>query len=93
MKKIFLSHSSQNKDYVKIVADKFGKDIAVYDEYSFECGMKTFDEILKNLNNSQLFVIFLSSAALDSEWVKKELSISYDYLQKDKILHFRHQRL
>ena len=85
MKKIFLSQSSQNKDYVKIVADKFGKDIAVYDEYSFECGMKTFDEILKNLNNSQLFVIFLSSAALDSEWVKKELSISYDYLQKDKI--------
>lgn len=78
MNKVFLSHSSSDKEYVEYIADKFGKDIAIYDNYSFEYGLKTFDEILKSLDVTDLFVIFISNAALESEWVKKELAISHD---------------
>jgi len=71
---IFLSHSSKDKGgYVKSVAHKLGAR-AIYDEYTFENGMKTFDEIIRHMSNSDLFVIFLSDSALNSQWVKTELS-------------------
>lgn len=85
MNKVFLSHSSSDKEYVEYIADKFGKDIAIYDNYFFEYGLKTFDEILKSLDVTDLFVIFISNAALESEWVKKELAISHDLLKNDKL--------
>lgn len=85
MNRIFLSHSSVDKDYVEYIADKFGKDIAMYDKFSFESGLGTFEEILRGLDSSDIFVIFLSCAALESEWVKKELNISNDLLNKDKL--------
>lgn len=74
MIKCFLSHSSADKDsYVKIVADKIGKQFVEYDEYTFEEGMKPLDEIIKRLNESQLFVIFLSNTSLNSKWVQQEI--------------------
>ncbi|MBR4800617.1 MAG: TIR domain-containing protein [Clostridia bacterium] len=85
MSRVFLSHSSKDKSYVEYIANKFGKDTAFYDKYSFECGMRTFSAVLESLNNSDLFVIFLSNNALESEWVKKELNIAYDLIQKEKI--------
>lgn len=85
MNKVFLSHSSHDKLYVEYIATKFGKDIAIYDSFSFESGLKTLDEILNNLDSTDIFVIFLSNAALESEWVKKELSVSNELKQKDKI--------
>ena len=57
---VFLSHSSKDKEhFVKKVAEKLGVR-AMYDEFTFESGMNTFDEILKHMNKSDLFVIFLS---------------------------------
>ncbi|OKZ68917.1 MAG: hypothetical protein BHV87_15045 [Clostridiales bacterium 36_14] len=85
MNKIFLSHSSHDKQYVEYIATKLGKDIAIYDTFSFESGLKTFDEILKELDVTDLFVIFLSNSALESEWVKKELNISNELKQKEKL--------
>lgn len=85
MNRVFLSHSSHDKFYVEYVAKKFGKDIAVYDKYSFESGLKAFDEIIKGVDSTDLFVIFLSNNALESEWVKKELNISNELLQSDKL--------
>ena len=85
MSRVFLSHSSTNKDYVKYIADKLGKDIAFYDEFSFEAGCKTFNEILKSLNESDMFVIFLSEDALKSEWVLKELDLSRELLKSNKL--------
>jgi len=74
MIKVFLSHSSKDKEnYVKNVANWLGKDNIVYDEFTFEEGEKTLDEIVKGLNKSSLFVVFLSENSLDSDWVKKEI--------------------
>lgn len=75
MIKCFLSHSNNDKkSYVSKVASILGPGIAEYDAYTFEAGMKTLDEIITSMKKSQLFVIFLSNSALDSEWVKTELT-------------------
>ncbi len=76
--KLFLSHSSSDKDlFAKKIADSLG-NFVIYDEYTFEEGMKTFDEIKIHLeNNTNLFVILLSDKALNSKWVQEELSIAY----------------
>ena len=61
----FLSHSSKDKTrYVSLLAEKFG-DRAIYDAYTFEAGMKTIEEIFKNLRRTDLFVLLISDAALE----------------------------
>ena len=85
MAKVFLSHSSFDKEYVEQIANKFGKDKAVYDKFSFETGEKTFEQILAALNNTDLFVIFLSDKALESKWVKEELNIAIENVNLGKI--------
>ncbi|VWC34658.1 toll/interleukin-1 receptor domain-containing protein [Burkholderia lata] len=75
MIKCFLSHSSKDKDaYVRVVAQKLPKEVKVFDEATFEAGMDTAEEIARGLDESTLFVIFLSNSALNSEWVQDELA-------------------
>lgn len=77
---IFLSHSSKDKEsYVKYVADKLGGR-AIYDAYTFEAGMITFNEIKKHMSKTDLFVIFISNSALNSDWVQHELKIADENL-------------
>ncbi len=81
----FLSHSSADKSgYVAILAEKFG-DRAIYDAYTFEAGMKTVDEIMKNLERTDLFVLLISDTALDSEWVQTEIVNSKRLLESGKV--------
>lgn len=75
MIKAFLSHSSKDKEsYVEKVASSLGKDNIIYDAFTFEEGERPLDEIIKGLDRTSLFVIFLSESSLQSEWVKKEIS-------------------
>ena len=84
----FLSHSSTDKSgYVAILADKFG-DRAIYDAYTFEAGMRTVDEILKNLKRTDLFVLLISDAALNSKWVQDEITDSKRLLDAGQIKQF-----
>lgn len=85
MGRAFLSHSSKDKILVEAVARKLGNKYCVYDTFSFEEGQKNLDEIKKGLEDTDLFVIFLSNNSLESEWVKKELEIAYDKLLKKEI--------
>ncbi|SKB34309.1 TIR domain-containing protein [Acetoanaerobium noterae] len=72
--KVFLSHSSSDKDhYVRVVSKKMERDRIIYDEYTFEEGVKSIEEIDRGLNSSDLFVVFLSENSLNSHWVKYEL--------------------
>lgn len=78
MSRVFLSHSSKDKDkYIKIVAQKLIEDIGInnviYDEFTFEAGMMSIEEIDKGLGKTDLFVIFLSNNSLESDWVQYEL--------------------
>jgi tetratricopeptide (TPR) repeat protein len=79
MIKCFLSHSSQDKEsYVRKVATKLRREIRIFDEETFEAGMSPSEEILNGLDTTSLFVIFISDAALSSEWVQQELKIAKD---------------
>jgi len=74
MPKAFLSHSSKQKGYIDVVASQLSKENIVYDKFNFETGGKTIKEIYRGLNESDIFVLFLSDEALKSDWVDKEIS-------------------
>jgi tetratricopeptide (TPR) repeat protein len=89
MNKIFLSHSSKDKDgFVRIVAGKLGSDRCLYDEYTFRPGMKTLDEIYKAIDATDIFVLFISRHSLESEWVKKEITIANKKIIDEKAVFF-----
>lgn len=83
MGKIFLSHSSADKGYVKYIAERFGKDRCVYDAMCFDAGLKNLDEIYREMDNSSIFVVFISNNSLESDWVNKELSAAEERLNHD----------
>ena len=85
MNKAFLSHSSAQKDFVRKVADILGPSRCVFDEYCFETGEKILDEILRTLSSSDLFVLFLSNEALNSEWVQREILNADSLFKSNKI--------
>lgn len=74
MGRAFLSHSSKDKDFVKQVFELLGKDKCIYDESTFEIGLKPVDEIFSSLEDSDIFVYFISENALNSDWVSMELN-------------------
>lgn len=72
--KAFLSHSSADKEsYVGIVASRLAAEDIVYDEVSFEAGEQTLSEIIRGLDESTVFCLFISNKSLDSEWVRQEV--------------------
>lgn len=79
MNRAFLSHSSAQKDFVRAVAKELTPSRCSFDEYCFETGEKILDEIIRKLNNTDLFVLFISNEALESDWVKREI-LNADYL-------------
>lgn len=75
MNKVFLSHSSSDKgSYVRLVAEKIGLENIEYDEWTFEEGERTIEEIERRIDESALFAFFISEAALKSDWVSGEVS-------------------
>ncbi len=81
MIKCFLSHSSKDKErYIRLVAEKLRKEVKIFDEETFEQGMSPAEEIIRGLDESDLFVIFLSESALNSKWVRDELKSAKKYL-------------
>ena len=83
--RIFISHSSKDKEsycnsVARILIEKIGKDSIVYDEFTFEAGEKSIDEINRTLAVSDLYVILLSSSAVESDWVKYELKEAHKKL-------------
>lgn len=86
MLKCFLSHSSRDKDsYVRAVASRIRSEAKVFDEETFEAGMSPLEEIISGLDESSLFVIFLSRSALASTWVREELAGAKDRFDQSKL--------
>lgn len=89
MSKVFLSHSSEDKEwYVNIVYNKLakilGEDSIVIDNVTFQEGRRTVEEIYYQLGTTDLFVIFLSDKALASPWVQEELTKVEEILEGNK---------
>ncbi|WP_236900073.1 toll/interleukin-1 receptor domain-containing protein [Cronobacter malonaticus] len=68
------------------VANWLGKESIVYDEFTFEEGEKTLDQIMDGLGESELFVLFISNSALESKWVKREITESKRLYDSGKVL-------
>lgn len=91
MAKVFLSHSSADKDkYVRVVAQRLikviGQESVILDEISFQEGRKTIKEIEEYLENTDLFVFFISDDSLESVWVKKELFKAKELWKESKLV-------
>lgn len=87
--KAFLSHSSSDKErFVRPIARLLGKSRCVFDERSFEVGYPTLQEIFRTLDESDLFVLFISRKALESEWVKREIQHAKDNMQDGELMRF-----
>lgn len=86
--KVFLSHSSKNKWYVRQIADRLKRDAIEYDEYTFDEGVKTLDEVYSALDSTGIFVLFLSKNAFQSIWVQKEIVRASEYILNGKINRF-----
>ena len=74
MAKVFLSHSSRDKELVRRVANILGNKNCTLDEISFEAGRQTLPEIFRELDSSDIFVLFISNDSLNSKWVEKEIT-------------------
>lgn len=85
MARAFLSHSSEDKELVRKIAKHLGNNNCILDEFSFEPGNKTLDEIVAGLDVSDIFVLFVSDKSLESPWVKKEISLAQIGLSEEKI--------
>jgi tetratricopeptide (TPR) repeat protein len=86
MIKCFLSHSSKDKErYIRVVKNNIRKESTIYDEDTFEAGMSPSEEIIRGLDETSLFVIFISESALESKWVTDELSIAKEKVDAGKI--------
>ncbi|WP_219994777.1 toll/interleukin-1 receptor domain-containing protein [Klebsiella pneumoniae] len=59
MIKAFLSHSSKDKEhYVRNVANWLGKENIIYDEFTFEEGERTLDQIMEGLGGNRVICSF-----------------------------------
>ena len=79
MRKVFISHSSKDKEYfvrplVNHLKKSLGEDRLVYDELTFEAGAKSIEEIRRSMEKTDLFVLLLSTNSLSSKWVKQEIT-------------------
>lgn len=82
MNRAFLSHSSAQKNFVRKVYKALGAPRCVFDECCFDNGKQIIEEILRGLQNTDLFVLFISNEALDSEWVQQEIILADTFRQK-----------
>ena len=75
--KIFLSHSSTDKDIVGRVYDELGAGICHYDIATFDPNGFLPQQIYEALLESTHFVLFASKAAMASGWVQGEIKNAF----------------
>jgi tetratricopeptide (TPR) repeat protein len=74
MVKAFLSHSSKDKGIVGQIFKALGAAGTHYDAETFEHGETSASEIYRALSNTDVFVLFVSQASIDSKWVQSEIA-------------------
>ena len=60
MKKVFLCHASEDKEYVRIVAKKLTRAKVIFDEMIFNVAEDFRDEIIRALDDTMIFVFIVS---------------------------------
>ena len=76
LKKIFLCHASEDKEYVRILAKSLTRKHIIFDELCFKPGEDFRSEIIDGLNKSSIFVFIASKKSIEKYWCKYELDIA-----------------
>jgi len=72
--KIFFSHSSRDKAAVREIKSQMYDFLDIWlDEGELLPGENLEEEIVKSIQESDLFVLFISEYSINSEWVKREI--------------------
>lgn len=69
----FLCHSSEDKDYVRRVAEQLGRAKVIFDEVTFTGGEDFRALIRSHLDRAAIFVFFASEKSIASAWCQFEL--------------------
>jgi tetratricopeptide (TPR) repeat protein len=83
--KAFVSHSSDDKDLVERVTKQVTAARWEIDSHTFDEGRSSAEEIFRAISRSDLFVLFASAKALNSQWVASELQIAQSHLYSGKL--------
>ena len=89
----FLSHSSEDKNFVLQVYDAFGPDRLWLDRAEIEWGERFLDLIEEGIEQATDFVLFWSAHSAASEWVKLEVSMAFMQMLKRRAVRFKIIRL
>lgn len=87
-RKIFISHSSKDKEFVRIIATELGnKGYDVwFDEWNIDVGESIPHEIAKGLKECDYLILVLSKNAVASNWVENEWhSIFWEEIGSNRI--------
>ncbi len=82
--KAFLSHSSKDKHFVRVIADSLGSALCEYDEYTFDLILNA-QAIRKAFSRCDLFVLFLSANSIRSDFVSEEIRTALDLRAQGQI--------
>lgn len=81
----FFSHSSFDKDFVAAVFEEVGPGRSVYDVRTFKRNADLPLQIREGLEGAEIYVLFLSAAAVRSGWVSAELDLAEELRTQWKI--------
>ena len=85
MKKVFLCHASEDKEYVRIVAKKLTRAKVIFDEMIFNVAEDFRDEIIRALDDTMIFVFIVSRKSIEKIWCKFEIDNAQLKLMEGKI--------
>lgn len=71
--KVFLSHSTKDKQLVEDVFRIIGPQFAEMSGPTFEAGLPTWEVIVRALDRCHVFALFASRDSLSSKWVRAEI--------------------
>ena len=87
MIKVFISHSSKDKKFVRTLKDDLNENgIETWvDEDQLDIGDSLLEKLENSLEDSTHFIIILSSSSVGSDWVKFELNKAISQVAKKLI--------
>lgn len=75
--KVFISHASADRDLADyLTRDLEAQGFSVWSDRSIKVGENIIEAIEKGLRESEYFVLIMSPAALNSEWVSFEAGVA-----------------
>ena len=83
--KLFISHSSVQKNYVEELIEHIGRDFAIVDKYTFESGQELWKEIRSAIDECDYFIYLISEESLKSDWVRDEINYVREKIDEEQI--------